>query len=114
MKTLSSFFLSCATVIGLTFSVSAAEENPSQLVKGAKITKIQAEHIVLAQVPHGRVKSAEIEKEKGHLVWSFDIAIPATRNITEILVDAKSGQIISRQTETLRDQAREAAGDTKK
>ncbi len=82
-------------------------------MKQAKITKSEAEHIALGKVQHGRVKSAEIENEKGHLVWSFDIATPNTKDITEILVDAKSGKIISKQVETPRDQANEAAADKK-
>ena len=54
-------------------------------MKQAKITKAEAEQIALAKVSHGIVKSAGIEKEKGHLVWSFDIAQPGIRDITEIL-----------------------------
>jgi len=50
----------------------------------------------------------------GRIVWSFDIARPGTRDITEILVDAKTGKIISTQTESPRDQAKEAAADKKR
>jgi uncharacterized membrane protein YkoI len=89
----------------------AAEPGEATLMKQAKITKAQAEQVALAQVPHGRVKTAEIENEKGHLVWSFDISRPNTKDITEILVDARSGKIVSKQTETVRDQAAEAAAD---
>jgi uncharacterized membrane protein YkoI len=89
----------------------SAEPSQSTLSRQAKITKDEAEHLALARVPHGSIKSAEIENEKGHLVWSFDISTPGTRNLTEILVDAKSGEIISQQTETPPDQAKEAAAD---
>ena len=92
----------------------AAEPSEAQLEKQAKITRTEAQQIALANVSRGIVKSAEIEKEKGHLVWSFDIARPGTRDITEILVDAKTGKIISTQTETPQDQAKEAAADQKK
>src|SRR6266404_4618297 len=73
----------------------------------------KAEQIALAKVSHGIVKSAEIEKEKGRIVWSFDIARPGTHDVTEILVDAKTGKIISTQTESPRDQAKEADADKK-
>ena len=43
----------------------------------------------------------------------FDIARSGTHDITEILVDAKTGKIISMQTEPPRDQAKEAAADKK-
>ena len=82
-------------------------------MKHAKITKAEAEQVALAKVSHGTVKSAEIEKEKGHLVWSFDIARPGERDITEILIDAKTGKIISTQTESPSEQAKEAAADQK-
>lgn len=38
------------------------------------------------------MKEAELEEELGKLVWSFDIARPGTRNITEVLVDAITGR----------------------
>ena len=96
-----------------TVNSALAAPTEAQLTEQAKVTKNEAEHIALAQVPHGAVKSAEIENEKGHLVWSFDILQPNSRGITEILVDAKTGKIISKQNESPADQAREAAEDRK-
>ncbi len=103
-------FLGISATAGM---IAAAQPSEATLVKHAKITKAEAEHIALSKVPHGRVKSAEIENEKGYLVWSFDIAKSNTKDITEILVDAKTGKILSKQTETPRDQAKEAAADKK-
>ena len=103
--------LSIVSIVALVAAVSAKGSTEAELTKQAKITKAQAQEIALAKVSHGVVKSAEIEKEKGHLVWSFDIAQPGTKDITEILVDAQTGRIISRQTESPRDQAKEAAAD---
>jgi uncharacterized membrane protein YkoI len=93
--------------------LNAAEAQPSeaQLVKEAKVAKSQAEKTALTKVPDGIVKSAELEKEHGLLIWSFDIAKPGTKNITEVQVDAKTGKIASVQTETPKDQAKEAAAD---
>ena len=109
------FSLTFGIVIGFALAAAfAAEPSEAELMKQAKITKAEAERVALAKVSQGVVKSAEIENEKGHLVWSFDIAKPGTRDITEILVDAKTGKIISTQTESPRDQAKEAAADKKK
>lgn len=111
MKLLPAFVLSVSL---LAFaSLVSAEPSQSALIKQAKITKGEAEHLALERVPHGSIKSAEIENEKGHLVWSFDISTPGTRDITEVLIDAKSGEMISQQTETPGDQAKEAAQDKK-
>jgi uncharacterized membrane protein YkoI len=106
--------LTLGIVLGFAVAAFAAQPSQDELMKQAKITKALAEQIALAKVSRGTVKSAEIEKEKGRIVWSFDIARPGTRDITEILVDAKTGEIISSQNETPQDQAKEAAADLKK
>jgi hypothetical protein len=107
------FGLAIVSMFAFVAAISAKGLSEAELTKQAKITKAQAQEIALAKVSDGVVKSAEIENEKGHLVWSFDIAKPNAKDITEILVDAKTGKIISRQTETARDQAKEAAADKK-
>jgi hypothetical protein len=109
MKLFSAFVL-CSLMFAFT-SLVFGEPSQAEITKQAKVSKTEAEHIALARVPHGSIKSAEFENEKGHLVWSFDISSHGTRNITEILVDARSGKIISQQTETPQDQANEAAAD---
>jgi hypothetical protein len=114
MKRTRMFSLTLGIVFGFAAAIFAAQPSEAELMKQAKITKAEAEQIALANVSHGIVKSAEIEKEKGHLVWSFDIARPGTHDITEILIDATTGKIISTQIESLRDQAKEAAADKKR
>jgi hypothetical protein len=106
--------LTFGIVLGFAAATFAGQPSEAELMKQAKITKAEAEQIALAKVSHGIVKSAEIEKEKGHLVWSFDIAQPGTHDITECLIDAKTGKIVSTQTESPRDQAKEAAADKKR
>jgi uncharacterized membrane protein YkoI len=93
--------------------LGAAQAQPSQahLMKEANVTKSQAEKIALAKVPGGIIKSAELERERGILIWSFDIAKAGAKNITEVQVDAKTGKIASVQTETPKDQAKEASAD---
>jgi hypothetical protein len=91
-----------------------AAPSEKQLAKEAKITRSEAEHIAMSKVRDGRVSSGELEREHGTLIWSFDIAKPGTRDITEVQVDAKTGKIVSVKTETLKDQAAETAADKKK
>ena len=64
-------------------------------------------------MPGGLVKEAELEKEKGKLIWSFDIATEGSKDITEIAVDAKTGDVVSVDKETPADQAKEKEADTK-
>jgi uncharacterized membrane protein YkoI len=91
-----------------------AASSEKQLEKEAKITLNQAEHLALAKVSHGKVSTAELEREHGILIWSFDITQPGTRNISEVQVNAKTGKVVSVKTETPKDQAAEAAADKKK
>jgi uncharacterized membrane protein YkoI len=100
---------------GLTSStlLAAQKETDAQLQAQAKITKAQAEKTALAKVPNGKIKSGELEKEHGKLVWSFDISTPHSKNITEVQVDAKTGKIVIVEAETPKDQAKEEAADKK-
>ena len=91
----------------------AAEESQAALKAEATVTEEAAEQTALARVHGGKIKSSELEREHGKLIWSFDISKPKTRSITEIQVDAKTGKIVSAQTETPKQQAIEAIGEKK-
>ena len=94
-------------------SVAAAEGTQAALRAEAKVTEAEARKTALAKVPDGSIKSAELEKERGKLIWSFDVAMPRSRDITEVQVDARTGKIVSTQIETPMDQAKEATVDQK-
>jgi hypothetical protein len=89
-----------------------ADEN--KLMAEAKVSKEAAQQTALAKVPGGTVKESELEKEHGNLQWSFDIAAPASKNIQEVAVNALTGEVLSVDTETPEDQAKEAAEDAAK
>lgn len=94
-----------------TSSLFAAGETAAQLLAQAKISKTQAEHIAMAKVPGAKIQSAEIENEHNALVWSFDMVKTGSKNVTEVLVNAKTGKIVEVTTETPNDQAKEHAAD---
>jgi len=100
-------FIAALSLSRLVFSAPSEAE----LIKEAKISKGQAEKTAINKVPHGAIKSGEIEREHGRLIWSFDISTPQSSNITEVQVDAMSGKIVSTQVETVRDQAKESAAE---
>jgi len=85
----------------------------AQLEAQAKITKAEAQKIALAKVPGGTIKEGEIEKEKGKVIWSFDIAMPGTKDIMEVNVDAMTGAVIDVSKETVADQEKEKQEDAK-
>ncbi|MDR3456159.1 MAG: PepSY domain-containing protein [Verrucomicrobiae bacterium] len=92
----------------------AKEASQAELLSQAKISKETAQASALAKVPGGTVKDAELEKEKGKLIWSFDVAIPDSKDIKEVAVDATTGDVIAVDTESPEDQAKEAAEDAAK
>ena len=98
---------------GSLLSARASEETQAQLLAQAKITQIAAEKTALTKVPDGKISSSDLEKKHGKLIWSFDIAMPKSKSITEVWVDANTGKIVSTQVETPKDQAKEAAADMK-
>jgi hypothetical protein len=75
------------------------------------VSESAARATALAQVNGGIVQSTELEREAGKLVWSFDIERPGSKNVTEILVDANTGRMVSKKQETPAAQAKEAQAD---
>jgi uncharacterized membrane protein YkoI len=98
-----------AAILGTASTAFAVD---STLESQAKISKSAAEKIALSKVPTGMIQSAELEKERGKLIWSFDISKPGTKNITEVQVDARNGRIVSDQIETPAAQMQERKSDS--
>ena len=114
MKRIKNLVGSFAFIAALSLSrLAFGGPSEAELIKEAKISKGQAEKIAIRKVPHGVIKSGEIEREHGILIWSFDISKPRSSNITEVQIDAMTGKIVSTRVETQKDQAKEAAADKK-
>jgi hypothetical protein len=101
---------------GVLTPVIAADKQSKQakLEAKAKVSKADAEKIALAKVKEGKIVQAELEKEHGKLIWSFDIATPGTNDITEVQVNAKTGKVVSVETETPAAQEKEKKAEKKK
>lgn len=76
------------------------KEEQAKLEAMAKVSRADAEKIAQAKVPNGTIKEAEIEKEKGKLIWSFDMATLGTKDITEVNVDAITGEVVGVEKES--------------
>src|SRR5580765_3964033 len=90
------------------------EQKQARLQAEAKITRVEAEKIALTKAPNGTVKEAELEKEDGKLIWSFDITTPGSKEITEVAVNAINGEVVSVENESAEKEAKEKSGDAKK
>ena len=79
--------------------------------KEPKISRAAAEKIALAR-ESGTVKSGELEKEHGRMIYSFDIQTASA--IHEVNVDANSGKIVEDSVESAASEAKEAQQDAAK
>ena len=89
-------------VFTLTASVGFAQKKPHP-----KISKLQATKIVHEQFKDATIKSSELEKEEGNLVWSFDLNVNGAT--TEVWIDAKTGKVIKTEEETVAGEKEEQA-----
>ena len=110
---LTAFFLTGLFAVASTnaFGQEKEEKQDAKLAKQAKITMTQAREIALQAAP-GVVEGEELEKEKGKLVYSFDIR-NEKGTISEVWVDAKNGKVVSNKEETKADEEKEKREDAK-
>jgi Peptidase propeptide and YPEB domain len=99
-------------ILALAFSVAASDKKSSQkqLAKEAKITMKEARATALKEVP-GKIKEAELEREDGKLIYSFDIS--TKEGIKEVQIDALTGTVLKVEIETKEQEAKEKAAEHK-
>ena len=72
------------------------KEAQADLAKEARISLEAATATALKEVPGATVKSHELEREKGKLIYSFDMKIAGTSGIEEVNIDAMTGAVIGK------------------
>ena len=88
-----------AVIVALGVAGCASEQQEqAEMQSQAKISKEQAQQTALAKAPGGTIKEGELEKEKGKLIWSFDIA--GSPGVTEVNVDAITGEVVGVEDES--------------
>ncbi len=107
-------FFAAGLCAAASMSVSAQEKedkpNP-KLVRQAKITMAQARATAQKKAA-GKIEGEELEREHGKLIYSFDIR-NSKGTITEVQVDAKTGNIVSVEEESKNDEMKEKQQDEK-
>lgn len=89
------------------------ERSQAALQQEARITEATARATALREVPNGTIKSSELEREHGKLIYSFDIAVPGRSGIEEVAVNAIDGSIVAHEHETPAMEKKEAAQEAK-
>lgn len=104
LKSLAGPILILCPLISVLVGCATSE---ARLQAQAKVSRADAESLAMARVPGGTIKEGELEKEHGKLIWSFDIATPGTKDMTEVHIDAVTGQVLNVEKETSADQEKE-------
>ncbi|HEV7843589.1 MAG TPA: PepSY domain-containing protein [Pyrinomonadaceae bacterium] len=110
-----------ASVLSLGMLVTASAQSNGQsnkesqtqarLARQAKITMEQAQEVALRRAP-GNVESSELERERGKVVYSFDIR-NSRGTITEIQVSAITGRVVRVEQENKKQEAAEKRKEQK-
>ncbi len=86
-------------VAGLVSAVPALAQQTGVTKADPAITLEAARKVALDRVPGGKVQDEELEREKGRLVYSFEISTQGKSGAQEVLVDANDGGVMSVQEE---------------
>lgn len=81
------------------------------LAAEARVGMKTAKATALARVPGGRIRSSELERETGKLIYSFDIVARGKPGVDEVNVDAIDGKVLSVHHEGAREERAEALKD---
>lgn len=76
------------------FTQAGARED--QRLETGKITKNEAEHLVLQKFPKATVKNCQLKKESGHSVWQVTFLKPNESASATVEVDGRTGEIVNR------------------
>ncbi len=91
--------------------VTVKEERPGLLAR-ATLPADSARRLALRRVPGGVIAGAEIEMERKHLIYSFDMKVAGKPGITEVQVDAKTGKVLGVEHEDAAAEVRERSADS--
>ncbi len=79
----------------------------------ARISERAAQVVALKHVQGGTIKSSELEREHGKLIYSFDIARLNMAGVEEVHVDATTGRFLGQHHETALKESIERKGEAK-
>ena len=97
----------------VVLATSSFAADDAKLLAEAKIKEPAARATALAWVRNGTVRSEELEREHGHLIYSYDIKVARKSGIDEVNVDAMTGKVIAKTHEGVRGERREADAEAK-
>ena len=86
---------------------------PDSLAKAATVMEAAATATAQKRIPNGTIQAMELEREKGHLMYSYDFKVPGKAGIDEVNVDAMTGKVLHVAHEGPAQEKKEAAEDAR-
>ncbi|MDQ6764671.1 MAG: PepSY domain-containing protein [Verrucomicrobiota bacterium] len=77
-----------------TISLEAATARENKRLREGKITKNEAEHLVLKQFPGAKITSCELTRGEDHSVWVLNVIKAGGHDATKVQVDGRTGKIL--------------------
>jgi uncharacterized membrane protein YkoI len=81
-------------------STTVHVKGDAKLKAEAKVSEDDAIATAMKEVPDGKIESAELEREGGKLVYSFDVKQPHKSGVEEVNVDATTGTVVKKEHES--------------
>lgn len=116
MKTLTILTVAVAaiTIPGVVKAQGSYKRDiPDSLAKLAKVSEESAAKTAQKRVPKGTIQSVELEREKGRLIYSYDMKVEGKSGGEEVNVDAKTGKLVRAFHESAAAEKKEAAAEKK-
>jgi uncharacterized membrane protein YkoI len=88
---LSALLAASALVVAPLNAAGTPRENAR--LQSGKITKNEAQHLVLKKFPGATMKKCVLAGGKDHGVWMLDIVQAGAKEVTKVQVDGRTGQI---------------------
>jgi uncharacterized membrane protein YkoI len=79
----------------------------------AKVSEADAIATAEKEVPNGKIESAEIEREGGKLIYSFDVKAPHKSGVEEVNIDANTGTVVKKEHESAKAEKAEMKKEAK-
>lgn len=78
-----------------------------------KVSEDSARAIALKVFPGAVVTAAEVEKEKGKVIWSIELTTRGKKGNDEVNIDAMTGKVLAKEHESDAKEAKEAKDEAK-
>ncbi|MGI9088635.1 MAG: PepSY domain-containing protein [Chthoniobacterales bacterium] len=89
-----SFVITLAVVALFACStLSAAGSREDRRLQHGKITKNEAQHLVLKKYPGATINKCVLQSGHGQEVWKVEVMKAGTKEVTRMQVNGRSGQV---------------------